>query len=181
MKLIAGLGNPGAEYEQTRHNAGFCAVNFLLEKYGIGDKGRAYGAMFETGRVNNVEVAFIKPVKYMNLSGGPIRDAMDDLEIRPEDLLVIHDDIDIELGNVRYKFSGGHAGHNGLRSIMEEIKSRDFHRIRLGVNRPDGSVSVTDHVLDRFSDDEREIFLNSLIKSAELVESRFLAEDILNE
>ncbi|VAX18337.1 Peptidyl-tRNA hydrolase [hydrothermal vent metagenome] len=181
MKLIAGLGNPGAEYENTRHNAGFCAVNFLLKKYGIGDKGRAYGAVFVTGMVNKVEVAFIKPMKYMNLSGGPIRDAMDSLEIAPKDLLVIHDDIDIELGRALYKVSGGHAGHNGLRSIMGEIKSRDFHRIRLGVNRPDEGVSVTDHVLDRFSDEEREVFLKSLSKCAEFVENRFLAEELINE
>ncbi len=179
MKLIAGLGNPGPEYLNTRHNAGFLGVDCLLSRYGLEFRGRKYHSPFTIDTVRDIEVAFIKPNLYMNLSGKPVKAAMNDLGILPESLLVIHDDIDIPLGDVRYKTAGGHGGHNGVRSIIEELGSPDFHRIRIGVGRPPKGVSGADYVLDSFNADEDEAITGSLEKTIDLVENHFLINGIL--
>lgn len=174
MKLIAGLGNPGSDYENTRHNAGFLTVDLLLRRYGLALERKMYGSLFVSALVNNIEVGFIKPMNYMNLSGKPVRRVMDDFSVEPQYLLVIHDDIDIPLGNARLKVGGGHAGHNGVRSVIDEIGSAEFNRIRIGVGRPDDGGDVTDHVLDEFEADEKDLFMKSLDKALELVENHFL-------
>lgn len=174
MKLIAGLGNPGAKYERTRHNAGFMAVDHLLSRYGIAVTGAKFGAPFVTASVRGVPTAFIKPMAYMNLSGGPIREAMTFFKIQPSELLVIHDDIDLAPGVVRHKTSGGHAGHNGLRSIMSEIGTPDFDRIRIGVGRPPAGMNAADYVLARFTAEEAESLPEIFEKALELVDKNFL-------
>jgi len=178
MRLIAGLGNPGPEYVYTRHNVGFMALDFLLSRYGAGDVGIKYDSQFVLHEARGERVAFIKPLRYMNLSGTPIRRAMESLGVAPEELLVMHDDIDIPEWTVRYKTSGGHGGHNGIRSIIDELGSGDFDRIRIGVGRPPEGVSATDHVLGDFQPEDEGHLMETLDKAAELVENRFLAKVI---
>lgn len=173
-KLIAGLGNPGPRYERTRHNAGFMAVDFLLESFSAKITGMKHGSQFARIRALGHDLVFIKPMLYMNLSGEPVYRAMEAFGIKPEELLVMHDDLDIPLGEARYKIGGGHAGHNGLRSIIEETGSSEFNRIRIGVGRPPERISVTDHVLGEFEPEEIEPFQASLKRAAELLEDRFL-------
>ena len=174
MKLIAGLGNPGQKYFSTRHNAGFMALDIYLSRMGQGAMGKRYGSWFLRGAPGGVETSFLKPGLYMNLSGGPVRQAMDDLGVELSDVLVLHDDIDIKFGEARYKTGGGHGGHNGLRSIIDTVGGADFHRIRLGVGRPPEGVSASDYVLSAFSADEEEGFLDGLKSAFEMLESRFL-------
>ncbi|MDH5476715.1 MAG: aminoacyl-tRNA hydrolase [Nitrospinota bacterium] len=174
MKLVVGLGNPGARYAFTRHNAGFMAVDVYLSRFGQRKMGKQYGSWFLQASPSGVDTSFLKPGSFMNLSGGPVRQAMDDLGLEPSDLLVLHDDIDIKFGEARYKIGGGHGGHNGLRSIMESIGGADFHRIRLGVGRPPEGMAASDYVLSAFSTEEEDGFLDGLESAFDLLESRFL-------
>ncbi|VAX22815.1 Peptidyl-tRNA hydrolase [hydrothermal vent metagenome] len=174
MKLIAGLGNPGTEYENTRHNVGFMVLDRLLRRFRISFKETRYRSPCVTGGVKGEKVTFIKPMLYMNLSGGPVNGVMGDSAVSPADLLVIHDDVDIPFGDVRYKVGGGHGGHNGLRSIIGETGSADFCRVRVGVGRPPEGVAVTDHVLGEFGPEDSDVLGESIDKAVKLVESRFL-------
>jgi len=175
VKLIAGLGNPGAEYESTRHNVGFMVLDRLLARFRFSFKEKRWGSPFASGSVKGNKVALLKPMLFMNLSGEPVDGVMGELGISPGDVLVIHDDVDIPFGEVRYKVGGGHGGHNGLRSIIGETGSADFCRVRIGVGRPPAGVVVTDHVLGEFEPDEADILGGSIDKAVEMVESRFLS------
>ena len=171
MKLIAGLGNPGARYSQTRHNAGFIALDIFAKRLSLPAWREKYeSSLIKTRLENGVDAAFIKPGTYMNLSGGPIRLAMKDFNVTTSGLLVIHDDIDIPLGDTRIKTGGGHGGHNGLRSIIDTLGSRDFHRIRIGVGRPPAGWDAADYVLSGFRPDEEDLFFDGLDKALELLE-----------
>ncbi|MBI5814604.1 MAG: aminoacyl-tRNA hydrolase [Nitrospinae bacterium] len=174
MKLVAGLGNPGPDYERTRHNAGFMALDVLLRRHGLSG-GKVKNEAFNlTADINGRQCLLVKPLSYMNLSGRPIRAFMDFYKMPPEDLLVIHDDIDISLGDVRYKTGGGHGGHNGLKSIMAELGTAEFHRVRIGVNRPPAGWDASNHVLSPFLAEEAEAVKEALEKAAELIEKKFL-------
>lgn len=180
-RLVAGLGNPGRKYAGNRHNAGFMAVDFLLRRYGLGPMEAGDGFQAARGAALGYDVVFIKPMLYMNLSGGPVARVMERFDIPLERLLVMHDDIDIPLGSVRYKRGGGSAGHNGVRSIMEELGSGGFDRIRLGVGRPPEGVSAADHVLSDFLDEEAGPFAEALEAAAGLFENRFLGVKIKDD
>lgn len=143
IRMVAGLGNPGEEYAATRHNAGFCAIDVLAEKAGVSYWKNQAGAEVAVINVNDAEaeggkreVVLVKPQSYMNTSGGPISKLCAQYKVKPEELLVIHDELDIPAGDVRVKVGGGHAGHNGLRSIIDKLGSRDFSRIRAGIGNP---------------------------------------------
>ena len=176
MKLIAGLGNPGPDYSKTRHNAGFMALDHIVSALGLSSSAwRKKGeALILPATVRDFEVMFIKPMSYMNLSGHPISAIMSRDGLVPSNLVVIHDEIDIPLGDVRFKTGGGHGGHNGLRSIIAETGSASFHRIRIGVSRPPAGMSASDYVLDGFQRDEKPLLEESLKKAATLFEEKFL-------
>ena len=154
--IIAGLGNPGGEYEQTRHNIGFVAVTAVCDWLGI--------SFTENKKCNEarylseaVTFYFLKPMEYMNLSGNCIARAMKQHAVQIQDVMVVHDEIDIGFADIRNKVAGGHAGHNGLRDIIDKTGSRDFHRLRIGVGRPQHpGFSVADYVLSRFHAGEQE-------------------------
>ena len=165
IRMIAGLGNPGEEYAATRHNAGFRAIDVLAEKAGVTYWKNQAGAEVATINVNDAEaeggkreVVLVKPQSYMNTSGGPISKLCAQYKVRPEELLVIHDELDIPAGDVRVKVGGGHAGHNGLRSIIDKLGSRDFSRIRAGIGNPPGRMPVADFVLKQLRSREAEDF-----------------------
>lgn len=153
ITMIAGLGNPESKYERTLHNAGFWFVDALARKYGGHFR---YEKKFDADvcRIDLLgnDIRLIKPQSYMNLSGGPIRGLLDYYRLRPQDLLVAHDEIDLPAGTVRLKQGGGHGGHNGVRDVMSHCGA-DFLRLRLGVGHPGEKGQVTNHVLKKGSAD----------------------------
>lgn len=147
MFLIVGLGNPGEEYEHTRHNAGFDTVNKIASEIGVRYWKNECGALTGKGAYHDIDVVLAKPQSYMNTSGGPVKQLMNAYGVSPDRLVVIHDELDIDSGTIRVKFGGGHAGHNGLRSICDKLGTRDWFRVRCGIGRPPGRMPVADYVL----------------------------------
>ncbi len=166
LKLIVGLGNPGPEYAATRHNIGFMVASGLAERHGIALKRKGYQAIFGTGRVTGIEATILLPQTYMNRSGASVASACQSLGVEPGDLVVVHDEIDLEFGCLRVKVGGGHGGHNGLRSIGATLGDAGYNRLRMGVGRPPAGGDVTHHVLSRFNAAEREQ-LQDFISQAE--------------
>lgn len=147
MFLIVGLGNPGEEYEHTRHNAGFDTVDRIASEIGVRYWKIECGALTGKGAYHDIDVVLAKPQSYMNTSGGPVKQLMNAYGVSPDRLVVIHDELDIDPGTIRVKFGGGHAGHNGLRSICDKLGTRDWFRVRCGIGRPPGRMPVADYVL----------------------------------
>lgn len=147
MFLIVGLGNPGEEYEHTRHNAGFDTVDKIASEIGVRYWKNECGALTGKGVYHDIDVVLAKPQSYMNTSGGPVKQLMNAYGVSPDRLVVIHDELDIDPGTIRVKFGGGHAGHNGLRSICDKLGTRDWFRVRCGIGRPPGRMPVVDYVL----------------------------------
>ena len=147
MCLIVGLGNPGEEYEHTRHNAGFDTVDKIAAEIGVRYWKNECGALTGKGAYHDIDVVLAKPQSYMNTSGGPVKQLMNAYGVSPDYLVVIHDELDIDPGTIRVKFGGGHAGHNGLRSICDKLGTRDWFRVRCGIGRPPGRMPVADYVL----------------------------------
>ena len=174
IRMIAGLGNPGEEYAQTRHNAGFKAIDELARQANVTYWKNQAGAEVASIKVNDAEaeggkreVILVKPQSYMNTSGGPISKLCAQYKVNVEELLVIHDELDIPAGDVRIKVGGGHAGHNGLRSIIDKMGSRDFSRVRVGIGNPPGRMPVADFVLKQLRSREAEDFDESTVRAAE--------------
>ena len=174
IKMIAGLGNPGEEYAQTRHNAGFKAIDELARQANVTYWKNQAGAEVASIKVNDAEaeggkreVILVKPQSYMNTSGGPISKLCAQYKVNVEELLVIHDELDIPAGDVRIKVGGGHAGHNGLRSIIDKMGSRDFSRVRVGIGNPPGRMPVADFVLKQLRSREAEDFDETTVRAAE--------------
>ena len=174
IRMIAGLGNPGEEYAQTRHNAGFKAIDELARQANVTYWKNQAGAEVASIQVNDTEaeggkreVILVKPQSYMNTSGGPISKLCAQYKVSVEELLVIHDELDIPAGDVRIKVGGGHAGHNGLRSIIDKMGSRDFSRVRVGIGNPPGRMPVADFVLKQLRSREAEDFDETTVRAAE--------------
>ena len=151
LKLVVGLGNPGAEYRNTRHNAGFMVVDKIALDFNIPVDNRKFDSVFGRGFVEDLEIVLAKPLAFMNRSGAPVQKLAHFYRIQCEDMLVIHDDIDLAYGRIKIKEKGGHGGHNGIRSLMEAFGTGDFIRLRIGVGRSENGNNVTGHVLSRFS------------------------------
>ncbi len=176
MQVIVGLGNPGEEYAHTRHNAGFEVIDLLAQRWGVSYWKNTCGALVGEAKVRlasgDVEkVILAKPQSFMNLSGGPVSRLCRDYEEDPAELIVIHDELDINPGTVRVKKGGGHAGHNGLRSIIEKLGTRDFLRVRTGIGRPPGRMSVVDFVLQAPKKEAKDDFDEACVLAADAVES----------
>lgn len=149
MFLIVGLGNPGEEYEHTRHNAGFDSLDLVAEEVGARYWKTECGALTAKGVWRDHDVVLAKPQSYMNTSGGPVKQLMNAYGVKADHLIVIHDELDIDSGTIRVKFGGGHAGHNGLRSICDKLGTRDWFRVRCGIGRPPGKMAPADYVLQQ--------------------------------
>lgn len=152
IKVIAGLGNPGLQYEKTRHNAGFifldCLADSMLCRWSTHNQFQAELAEFSIGPNKFI---LLKPMTYMNKSGLSVGKVLRYYKLEPEELLVVHDELDLSEGVIKLKRDGGHAGHNGLRDIIAHIGSRDFYRLRIGIGRPAVGVNVADYVLSSLS------------------------------
>lgn len=147
MYAVVGLGNPGEEYARTRHNAGFMAVDRLADELGVHYWKTECGSLTATAALDGEEVVLAKPQSFMNVSGGPVKQVLSAYRLKPDHLIVIHDDLETDAGVVRVKKGGGHAGHNGLRSICDKLCTHDFIRVRCGIGRPPGKMPVAKFVL----------------------------------
>ncbi len=150
MKLLVGLGNPGAKYAGNRHNVGFMAVEAIAEAQGFGPWRTKFQGDIAEGRLGTEKVLLLKPQTFMNLSGDSVQAAATFYRIDPADIIVLHDELDLAPGKVRLKIGGGHAGHNGLRSITAHI-GPDFRRVRIGIGHPGDKRLVSNYVLSDFS------------------------------
>ncbi|WP_069366483.1 aminoacyl-tRNA hydrolase [Salisediminibacterium beveridgei] len=171
MKLAVGLGNPGKKYERTRHNVGFEVIDRVSDQLGIPLDQSKFKGIFGTTRTAQGKMTLLKPMTFMNLSGESIGQLAKYYDIPPEDILVIYDDLDLEPGTIRLRSKGGHGGHNGIRSTMDHLDSKNFNRIRIGIGRPEPGKTVTDHVLGRFSPDDRTAVDGAIRQAADAVES----------
>ena len=177
MKLIVGLGNPGREYRDTRHNVGFQVVDELAKRHGVDSWCEKFGGLEGKARFADVPVVLVKPLSFMNLSGHAVQGFSAFYKIDAPDILVIVDDVELPLGRLRARPSGGAGGHNGLKSVIHSFGSQDFPRLRVGVGRGDGGRSLSNFVLGRFSDDEREIITAAVLRAADATEV-FIAHGI---
>jgi len=156
MLLIAGLGNPGPRYADTRHNLGFLVVDALASRLGADPFRDKFSAQVSRARSGAEELILLKPQTFMNLSGQSVQPAAAFFKVTTPQVLVLHDELDLPSGEIRLKQGGGHAGHNGLRSLIERMGSPDFLRLRLGIGRPTAAFrDVADYVLARFEAEER--------------------------
>jgi PTH1 family peptidyl-tRNA hydrolase len=165
LKLIVGLGNPGEQYAETRHNIGFMVVRRLSEVFGVPLKKKGHQGLYGTGRVAGEEATLLLPQTFMNLSGASVASAAKSLTVLPKDLIVVHDDIDQPFGALRIRLGGGHGGHNGIRHICQVLGQADFIRIKFGVGRPQPGGDVARYVLSSFATAERKT-LDPLIDEA---------------
>lgn len=171
MFLIAGLGNPGRQYEKTRHNMGFDTIDELIDRHRIPQGGIAHKAMYGKGMIAGEKVLAVKPLTYMNLSGEAIREYVNYYKMDPEtELIVIYDDIDLEPGQIRIRKKGSAGGHNGIKSIIAQIGTQNFYRIKVGVGAKPKGWDLADYVLGRFSTEERELVDKAICDAADAVE-----------
>jgi PTH1 family peptidyl-tRNA hydrolase len=152
--LVAGLGNPGPDYADHRHNIGFIVADALASRWRLGALKTKFGAEVGQGELGGTRVVLVKPKEYMNLSGGPVQRTADFFQVQPKDIIVIHDDIDLDFGRLKVKVGGGHGGHNGIRSIAGALGPA-FIRVRCGVGHPGSKERVVGHVLGAFSKAEQ--------------------------
>lgn len=170
MKLIVGLGNPGTQYAHTRHNAGFMAIDRLANRHAIaGVKSRFHAGVLE-GRIAEEKVLLMQPTTYMNRSGLAVADAVSFYKIEPSDLLVLVDDIALDCGQIRLRASGSAGGHNGLSDIEQKLGTRDYPRLRLGID-PRGRVPQVDYVLGKFNPDQLDRFDPALWRACDCTEA----------
>ncbi len=170
MRGIIGLGNPGGEYEQTRHNIGFDVIEALARAHGVRLRRPRAAALAGTGEIDGVAVMLAMPLTMMNASGVAVARLCHLHELAPEDLIVIVDDINLELGRLRLRRGGSEGGHRGLKSITERLGTRDYPRLRIGIGGPPGGMSARDWVLSPFSADEREAAEEAVARARRCVE-----------
>lgn len=160
--LIVGLGNPGEEYRDTRHNAGFLVIKSLAQALGVSYWKSECGAHTALAEIDDKHIILAMPQSYMNLSGGPVSQLMKHYNVSADHVIVVHDELDLPEGTIKVKFGGGHAGHNGLKSIAEKTASKDWYRVRIGIGRPPGKQAVSDYVLRVPKGESEELFQHAL-------------------
>ena len=153
MLLFVGLGNPTPDSENNRHNVGFKIIDNINKKFSLSKQKPMFKGLLTTGNINNKKIYAIKPLTFMNNSGICIRELIEYFKIDAEDVIVFHDDLDVELGKIKVKFGGSSAGHNGIASIDKFI-GKDYSRVRIGIGKPKNGIEVADYVLQNFDEDE---------------------------
>jgi PTH1 family peptidyl-tRNA hydrolase len=168
--LVVGLGNPGAQYRFTRHNAGFLVVDRLAERHEIDATRSKARALVGYGSIGTVPVVLAKPQTFMNLSGESVAPLLRQHQLSRSAVLIITDDLDLPLGRIRVRGNGSPGGHNGLKSLVQHLGTEEFARIRVGIGRPPRGVTVIDHVLSDFTPEENETLQDALTRAAEAAE-----------
>jgi len=182
MYVIVGLGNPGKRYEHTKHNIGFMTVDLLAENHGIKVNKIRHKALVGEGMISGQKVLLAKPQTFMNLSGNSVREIVEYYKTDPQQMIVVYDDVDIEMGRIRIRKRGSAGSHNGMKSIIYDIKSDDFPRIRIGIGA-ERRMGLADYVLGGFGKDEKGIMENAVTRAAQAIE-RILSsgiDDAMNE
>lgn len=167
MKLIVGLGNPGKEYEKTRHNIGFLFIDKLAKEFDVKMKKKKFDGLYEIVSYEGEKIIFLKPQTFMNLSGECIRRYIDFLNISIKDILIIHDDTSLQLGTFKFKTKGSSGGHNGLKNIEQQLQTKDYKRMKIGISSSK-EIEKKDYVLGRFTKEENEI-VNEIIELAPII------------
>ena len=171
MLLLVGLGNPTPDSENNRHNIGFKIIDAINKKFGLSKQKPKFKGLLTTGNVGDQKIYAIKPLTFMNNSGICIRELIEYFKIDAEDVIVFHDDLDIEFGKVKAKFGGSSAGHNGIASIDKFI-GKEYSRVRIGIGKPENKISVSDYVLNDFNEDEQihlDLITNNIINSLNIL------------
>ena len=176
MKMIVGLGNPGKEYINTRHNVGFMIVDEYAKKHDINDFKMKFNGLYAKFMHNNENFILLKPQSYMNLSGTVIKKFSDYFKIKPEDILVIHDDLDLPVGKIKIKFKGSSGGHNGIKNIIENLNTEIFPRFKIGISK-DSSIPYINYVIGKFSEHDLNV-INKIYEFSSNVIDDFLDYDI---
>ncbi len=181
MWCLVGLGNPGVQYEGTRHNIGFELIDWLSSRWKIPVDQKTPLFHFGSGDYREHPVLLVKPMTYMNRSGEAIKRLVKEPEIELERMVVLYDDFNLPLGKIRLRCRGSHGGHNGLRSILESLESEEVPRLRIGIDKDEGDI--VDYVLSRFTPKEREVMDEALIRSADAMEAALFEgfEKAMNE
>ncbi|MBY5034050.1 aminoacyl-tRNA hydrolase [Streptococcus gallolyticus] len=165
VKMIVGLGNPGSKYKDTKHNVGFMAVDRLVKEIDVNfTEDKIFKAEIGSTFINGEKVYFVKPTTFMNKSGEAVHALLSYYGLDVEDLLVIYDDLDMEVGKLRFRQKGSAGGHNGIKSIIAHIGTQEFDRLKVGIGRPQGKMSVIDHVMSKFHGDDAITISNTLEK-----------------
>lgn len=167
MKMIVGLGNPGPRYQYTRHNVGFMAIDGFARRLGMRVDNLKFKALYE----KKGDLLLVKPQTFMNLSGEAVQPLMNYFKVDPKNLLVVYDDMDIQLGDLRIKPRGSAGGHNGMKSIITLLGTQDFPRVRIGIGRPSPSMDVVNYVLQIFATDEMPLITETLKNTVDALES----------
>lgn len=155
MRWIVGLGNPGSAYANTRHNIGFMVIDELARRHGASVTSSKCKALTGEVRIGAEKVALLKPMTFMNLSGESVRAFMDYYKVKLEDMIVVYDDLDTEVGRIRLRYQGSAGGHNGIKSIIQHTGTQTFNRVRLGISRPKPGIVISDYVLSNFAKAEQ--------------------------
>lgn len=169
MKLIVGLGNPGKEYENTRHNIGFMCIDKLLDYFKINLDSNKFDGKYTQLNYNNEKIILLKPCKYMNLSGEVIRDFVNFYKIDINDILIICDDLDTKLGTYRLRYKGSSGGHNGLKNIELNLENNEYKRIKIGISN-NKNIDTKDYVLGKFTQDELKLLNQVINKIPDIIE-----------
>jgi PTH1 family peptidyl-tRNA hydrolase len=174
MRLIIGLGNPGAKYKFTRHNVGFEVVDRLAERLKIMTWHKKHRALVSFRGLSNVELILAKPLTYMNSSGEAARELSEVYQLPVEEICVVYDDMNLDLGRLRIRKKGSDGGHKGMRSIVEQLNDENVARLRIGVGSPPDGVDPLDYLLSQFSDEERKVINQTEVYAAEALETILL-------
>jgi PTH1 family peptidyl-tRNA hydrolase len=169
VKLIVGLGNPGKEYENNRHNFGFKVIDLLSKSLKIDLNKEKNNGLYGIGKLNNEKIILVKPLTYMNLSGDCVVSMLKYYKVIPQDLIVIYDDIDIPVGKIRVKPSGSPGTHNGMKDITKKLRTKEFTRVRVGSGKPQNGQDLAEYVLSNIKKDEKELIEKSFEDAAEAV------------
>lgn len=169
MYLIVGLGNPEEEYSKTRHNMGFNAINKIAEQYGIKVTKNKFQGLYESALIEGEKVILLKPQTYMNLSGESIKEAIDFYKIPEENLIIIYDDIDITPGIIKIRKKGGPGTHNGMKSVIQNIQTEKFPRVRIGIGKPEQKGELIQYVIGPINKEDKEILDKATTRGKEAV------------
>ena len=175
MKMIVGLGNPGIEFNNTRHNIGFIVIDHFCKSNKLMNFKEKYNGLYQMVKINNESVLLLKPLSYMNLSGTVIKKFASFYKINPQDILIIQDDLDMPVGKIKLKYKGSSGGHNGIKNIISELKTENFPRFKLGIGR-DLNYAIKDYVLSKFNKSDEEKLEQILTFSDEILE-KFVTDD----
>lgn len=177
MKLVVGLGNPTARYDKTRHNVGFEVIDVLADKYNIALDTMKHKGMYGKGKIDGQSIILLKPMTFMNLSGESVALVSKYYKVAPEDIIVIYDDINLDVGRLRIREKGSAGGHNGMKNIIAHLGTEEFPRIRIGVGMKPPKMDLADYVLSHFSEEEQALMNQGYDKACEALKL-LLLDDI---